>query len=237
MQVLTKFFRALADETRLHILMTLLEGEMTVSDLVARLGLTQPRVSTHLALLRDADAVLVDTDGRQRTYRLNLERLRTVLPELQVLTLSERSRPPLSSQAASEVRRNTAIRQARTCYDHLAGTAGVELLDELLSRRMLEVQGGSRPLYDITPEGTRVLTERRVDIPRVLKSRRMFAFGCLDWTERRPHLGGALGAGILEALESAGVIRKENGFRTAFLLGSVADWLDKPGLSKPVQER
>ena len=97
-QALSQFFRALADETRLRILVTLLEGETTVSDLVNRLGLRQPRVSTHLALLRNADVVLVYTEGRQRKYRLNLERLGTFLPALQAIKSSEPSRRKEPSQ-------------------------------------------------------------------------------------------------------------------------------------------
>lgn len=172
-----------------------------MSDLVARLGLPQPRISNHLALLRDADAVLVDTDGRQRTYRLNLQRLETVLPALEGLKPAEPSRPPRSAQANREVRRNTALRQARTCYA-------------------------------ITQEGDRALTDRQVEIPQALRPRRMFAFGCLDRTERRPHLGGALGAAILETLESAGVLRREKGSRAASLQSPVVGWLDGPTATK-----
>ena len=106
----------------------------------------------------------------------------------------------------------------------------MELLDELLSRGMLEVKGGARPSYGVTPEGTRALTERKVDILLALKSRRMFAFGCLDWTERRPHLGGALGAAILDALELAGVVRREEGSRAVSLREPVSGWLDRLNL-------
>ena len=81
---------------------------------MARLGLSQPRISNHLELLRVSDSVLVDTDGRQRTYRLKLQRLETVLLALEGLKPAEPSRPPRSAQANREVRRNTALRQART---------------------------------------------------------------------------------------------------------------------------
>lgn len=115
---------ALADETRLRILQDLLAGEATVSDLGARLALAQPRISTHLKILLDAGLVSVETDGRQRLYRVDGQRIAQVLTALGATELPKGQFSPPSSQAAREVRRNSAIRQARTCYDHLPGRRG-----------------------------------------------------------------------------------------------------------------
>ena len=225
MQPLAQLARALADETRLRILTVLLEGAATVSDLVTRLGVPQPRVSTQLALLRDAGLVSVHGIGRQRIYDCDGERVGAVLAALRVLTPVAPRRVAPSAQAARAVRHNTALRQARTCYGHLAGVAGVQLLDDLLRRGWLEVQEGTQPHYHLTPRGAQALLGRGVDLVRARKARRVFAYGCLDWTERRPHLGGALGAAILEALAAAGVIRREKSSRAVAFLKPVSRWL------------
>ena len=123
-----------ADFTRRRILLLLLEGEATVSDIVARLGIPQPQVSTHLAYLRKAGLVTEHRVGRQRVYHLDAAHITAVLEVLRTGTLTIL---PRSQQAERQVRHNTTMRQARTCYDHLAGVAGVQLLDVLFQRRWL----------------------------------------------------------------------------------------------------
>ena len=121
-----------------------------------------------------------------------------------------------SAQATREVRRDTPLRQGRTCYDHLAGVAGVQLFDDLFERGWIKLDVGSdqlRPSYRLTPVGNQRLSFLGVDIASARKARRRFAFGCLDWTERRVHLGGALGAATLEAICAAGFIRRQVGTR------------------------
>jgi DNA-binding transcriptional ArsR family regulator len=229
MQTVAKLMKALAGETRLRILEVLTEDEATVSDLAGRLSLAQPRISSHLKVLSDAGLVTVAALGRQRTYCVDADRISRVLTALQALVPPESSASEPSPQAACEVRHNTPIRQARTCYDHLAGVAGITLLDEMVRRRWLVLgQRGDRPQYNLTPEGGHALTERGIDLDGVRTARRLFAYGCLDWTERRHHLGGALGAAALRALARAGAIRRNNASRAVTLLKPIRDWLDKP---------
>ncbi len=226
MQQLVQLVQTFADESRLRILTLLLDSDATVSDIVTRLGLPQPRVSTHLAQLRKAGVVSVGTAGRQRVYRVDAARVKAVLDALQTLAPTTPRRSP---QAIREVRRNTAMRQARTCYDHLAGIVGVQLLDAMLRRAWLEhdeSQEKTRRFYRLTPHGTQALGDRGVDVVRAQKARRRLAFGCLDWTERREHLGGALGTAILEAMVAAGIIQRQPHTRTVVLLKPVMDWLD-----------
>jgi hypothetical protein len=90
------------------------------------------------------------------------------------------------------------LREARTCYDHLGGVAGVRLLDGLLERNWLEATEGGA--YLLSAGGAAALRRAGVDLEATRRTRRAFAIGCLDWTERRPHLGGALGAALLRAL-------------------------------------
>lgn len=229
--------RVLADPTRLRLLGTLLEGDATVSELAACLDLPQPRVSAHLAPLREAGLVAVEADGRQRAYHVDEERIGSLLDALRALAPQVRSNesPPVPAsegagaahtQVSGTGRVPAPLRQARTCYGHLAGVAGVTLLDELLRRGWVEPveRDEARTEYRLTAEGELALRDRGVDIARAMRSRRLFAFGCPDWTERRPHLGGALGMAILDALVAVGVARRGVG-RTVALREELDGWL------------
>jgi hypothetical protein len=132
---------------------------------------------------------------------------------------------PRSLGAAREVRRNSVMRQARTCYDHLAGVAGVQLLEALLGLDWLQPQDHRCSGYRLTAQGIEGLAARGLDISHAYRARRTFAYGCLDWTERRPHLAGALGAALLDALGTAGVIRRVTGSRTVVVLQPLTHWL------------
>ncbi len=136
--------------------------------------------------------------------------------------------PPRSRQATREMCRNTPLRQARTCYDHLAGVAGVELLATLLKRGCLEADtltDETRPSYQLTSIGGVTLSKLGVEIPTPKQTRRRFGFACLDWTERRPHLGGALGSVVLQAMVRAGVVKRQQNTRSVIMLHPITDWL------------
>ena len=143
-----------------------------------------------------------------------------------------RVRPKLSAQAAREVRLDTPLRRARTCYGHLAGVAGVQLMEQLVSRRWLEeVPGGPddyRVRYALTRAGTGALAALGVQLPQSRKSKGsgQLAFGCLDWTERHQHLGGAMGRALVGCLESQGHLLRSAGKRDVALLRPLAQWLD-----------
>lgn len=225
-QAMSALAQALADETRLRLLHLLLSGEATVSELGVHLGLPQPRISTHLAILREAGLVGVETRGRQRSYRVDPGRIQAVLEALDAGASRENRDSP--SRARVEIDA-TPVRRARTCYDHLAGMAGVQLLDELLRRNWLTVAdaSGSRPQYGLTPAGVHAFHVRGVDLGTARQARRLFAYGCLDWSERRPHLAGSLGAAVLDALASAGVVRPADDSRAVTLVRPLADWLER----------
>ena len=143
--------------------------------------------------------------------------------------------PRRSPQAQREVRRNTALRHARTCYDHLAGVVGVALLDAMCTRGWLAMEmdeAAARPRYRLTPAGEVALRARGVNLAQTRNTRRCFAYGCLDWTERRSHLGGALGAAVLGALQRTGVIRRQARTRTVSVQQALESWLDFPAMSE-----
>ncbi len=120
------------------------------------------------------------------------------------------------------------MRRARTCYDHLAGVVGVALFDEMMNRGWLEQterQDSLRISYQLTSSGTQALVGKNVDLPPS-SSRRRFAYGCTDWTERSSHLGGALGAAILRYLQDSSIVRRSAGTRVVSVESDVAAWFD-----------
>jgi DNA-binding transcriptional ArsR family regulator len=219
--------RGLADETRLRLLSLLQIGPATVSDLAARLDLPQPRVSAHLGRLRSVGLVSVSAEGRQRTYRVDRTRVEQILTSLGATVGGATIR---SDRAEREVRRDSALRHARSCYGHLAGVAGVQLFDRLLTQGVLRTVDRGRPTeFEPTPIGRQWLRTIGVesDIPR--RSRRTFAFGCMDWTERRYHLGGALGSALLDRLVHDGVFLRKDGTRALDQSETLQDWVDALG--------
>jgi DNA-binding transcriptional ArsR family regulator len=208
--IVSSLARVLADETRVRLLDELTAGEASVSDLASRIGIEQPRVSSHLQVLRNAGLVAAHPRGRSRVYALRGESPALALSALR--TLAGSPRPLRSRTAAAAVRKDAPIRRARTCYDHLAGVAGVQALDELLARAWL-VTAPDGDHFELTAAGAAALATHGVDVAGARRARRAFAVGCLDWTERRFHLGGSLGAALLGRLLAMGGARLEPGSR------------------------
>jgi DNA-binding transcriptional ArsR family regulator len=214
---------ALADPVRLALLAALMEGEATVSDLAARLALAQPRISTHLARLRAAGLVTTTVMGRHHAYRVAAAEVKPLLDALYARGPAAVTSP--SRQAGRERREDTPLRRARTCYDHLAGVAGVALLDGMQTRGWVTAAVKDGPAYTLTAGGARALARRGVDVEAARTSRRRFASACLDWTERRPHLGGALAAEILDALRAGGYVQRRPRGRDVRITKPLTRWL------------
>ncbi|MED7923273.1 winged helix-turn-helix domain-containing protein [Nonomuraea sp. LP-02] len=186
----------IADPTRAAILTALLDGRALAAGELARVaGVSAATASSHLARLLDGRLVDVVRQGRHRYYRLSGHEVAEVLEVLARIS----ARPPVRSLRQS--RQARLLEEARTCYDHLAGRAGVGLLDGLRA-------GGYYAGADLTGDGERLLTGLGVDVAGARGSRRRFAPECLDWTERRAHLGGALGAAVTDALFERGWYRR-----------------------------
>lgn len=182
----------IADPTRAAILTALLGGRALAAGELARLaGVSAATASAHLSRLLDGRLVDVVRQGRHRYYRLAGHEVAEVLEVLARVG----TRPPVRSLRQS--RQARLLEEARTCYDHLAGRAGVGLLDRLRA-------GGHLDGEEVTPAGERLLTRLGVDVAAARRARRRFAPECLDWTERRAHLGGALGAAVTGALLDLG---------------------------------
>ena len=180
----------------------LLDGRSLSAHELAAVGTVRaPAASEHLAALVNGQLIRVRPQGRHRFYELANKQVATALEAFAQICPTT---PVWSLRQASQA---DALRSARTCYDHLAGRLGVALLDAFLERRWL-VRG--MPGYSVTASGRRALHTAGVDVNALKSQRRVFARSCLDWTERRPHLGGALGAAITTALLDRDWIRRRS---------------------------
>ena len=192
----------LGDPARANILTALMDGRaLTVSELAEAAGVTIQTASGHLAKLGAANLLAAEKQGRHRYYRLSGPDVAQVLEAL--MGLAQRT-------GAVRVRtgpKDAALRAARVCYDHLAGERGVELLDCL---KRQGVVAGERDLV-LTDRGRRFFEAFGIDVARLEKGRRPLCRPCLDWSERRSHLGGALGAAILSRLIERRWVRRGDG--------------------------
>jgi DNA-binding transcriptional ArsR family regulator len=177
---------------RATLLLALMGGRpLTAGELAERANISPSLASSHLSRLLDGGLITVTQTGRRRNYRLAGPAVAEVIEA--VLTIA----PGRPVSSLRESRQGDAIRFVRTCYDHLAGAVGVALTDSLHQHGLLETSGGG---YALTARGDRRLQELGIDVGSLRRRRRAFARPCLDWTERRPHLAGALGSGIAERL-------------------------------------
>jgi DNA-binding transcriptional ArsR family regulator len=177
----------LGDPARAEMLSALQEGRaLPAGELARRAGVAPSTASEHLARLVDGGLLVVESAGRHRYFRLASE---DVAHALEALSLIAGPRPARTLRQASV---GEALAAARTCYDHLAGRLGVALTDGLLRERAIEERDGS---FVLGPQAGAVLGALGVELAS-LPPRRPAVRRCLDWSERRPHLAGAVGASI-----------------------------------------
>jgi DNA-binding transcriptional ArsR family regulator len=192
----------MGDPSRAAMLMALMSGEaLTASELAHRAGVALPTASGHLAQLVDGGLLNVAKQGRHRYYRLAGPAVAHA-----VETLSD-----LAIQVFPSRRRvmpeDAPLRRARTCYDHLAGRLGVALADGLVQKRVLRRTDDDFTLVR-RGSGEALLNSWGIDVPSLESSRRPMVRTCIDWTERRPHVAGALGAALVDRFLASGWIRR-----------------------------
>src|ERR1700761_8637403 len=190
---------AIGEPARARMLASLMDGRArTATELAAIAGVTPSTASVHLQRLSSAQLVKVLAQGKCRYYSLHGSDVAAALESLSVLAGA--SHDPYNPRTPGP------LRFARTCYDHMAGTTGVALHDRFTALHWIAPDArpnGNRPRdtrensYSLTPQGARAFTSLGIDVDATCNFRRRFAFACLDWSERRPHLGGALGAALL----------------------------------------
>jgi DNA-binding transcriptional ArsR family regulator len=200
----------IADSTRAAILRALLPDRPLAAGELARLaGVSAATASFHLAKLLEGGMITVIRQGRHRYYRLAGHEVAAALEALGLIS------PGLPVRSLRQSREAAALAEARTCYDHLAGRAGVELLDGMLRRGLLEEKSGrtdhgdtSSLRFEVTGAGTKELGSFGLNLLQLRRSRRHFAGTCIDWTQRRRHLNGALAAAITSRLFELGWIER-----------------------------
>jgi len=200
----------IADSTRAAILRALLPDRPLAAGELARLaGVSAATASFHLAKLLEGGLITVIRQGRHRYYRLAGHEVAAALEALGLIS------PGLPVRSLRQSREAAALAEARTCYDHLAGRAGVEVLDGLLRQGLLEEKSGrtdrgdtTSHRFEVTGAGAKELGSFGLNLLQLRRSRRQFAGTCIDWTQRRRHLNGALAAAITSRMFELGWIER-----------------------------
>ncbi|HEY3912418.1 MAG TPA: helix-turn-helix transcriptional regulator [Stellaceae bacterium] len=209
------------DPARANMLSALMAGgRSSAGELAYAAHVTPQTASAHLAKLVAAGLLIDEREGRNRYFRLASPAVARMLEEIMAVAVAR------SPHYRPAWMRDERLRSARTCYDHLAGRLGVALADSLVGRGhvVLDDDGG-----EVTEAGAQLLEEVGVDLAGAAAKRRRFCRPCLDWSERRPHLGGAVGAALAQRCFALGWIerlrdsravaitpRGQDGFRGAF---------------------
>lgn len=179
--------RLIGDETRAAFCLALLDGRAwTVTQLARTAGVAASTATEHLNALVAANLLVEERQGRYRYVRLADQQVAQLVEDLAALAPNRDARP----RSLSAANRGRALAHARTCYDHLAGVVGVAITDAMTERGLLDWAHGLR----LTGTGEKWLAESGIEVPA--GTRRPAVRPCLDWTERRPHLAGAVGAAV-----------------------------------------
>lgn len=190
----------IGDPARANMLTALMSGKaLTATELAAEAGVTLQTASAHLAKLETGGLLQMRRQGRHKYARLASDQVAETLEALMGLAAGSGH---LRSRTGP---RDQALREARVCYDHLAGDMGIVLYDRLLAQGWLR----DHPEFPaVTDRGADHLTTFGLDIPALQSSRRPICRACLDWSERRSHLAGGLGQALLDMMLARGWARR-----------------------------
>jgi DNA-binding transcriptional ArsR family regulator len=190
----------IGEPARAEMLSVLMAGQaLTATELAAAANVTKQTASAHLAKLLDARLVSLESQGRHRYFRLADDDVAHLLESLMGVAFRSGAVRVRSSP------REPALRSARVCYDHLAGDQGVRVLDALLRRKLLRRRNDA---LELTDAGAEFFRGFGIDIDTLAAQRRPLCRTCLDWSVRRHHLGGAMGAELLRRLFALGWARR-----------------------------
>ena len=191
----------IGDPVRGRVLWTLMDGKAyTATELAIQADTTRPNLSMHLRKLSDAGLLNVEVQGRHRYYTFSrpeiayaLEAMANLLPAGGA-TASKLQHRSTTKPARSELQ---PIAYCRHCYDHLAGRVGVQVTESLMQQKLI-VHCGKE--FEVTAAGVKWFDAMGIDCAKLQQQRRSFSRVCLDWTERKHHLAGSLGAALLEKM-------------------------------------
>ncbi|HEU5136806.1 MAG TPA: winged helix-turn-helix domain-containing protein [Steroidobacteraceae bacterium] len=195
----------IGDPARAEMLTALMaDRALTATELAGIAGVTKQTVSAHLARMREAKLVTVAAQGRHRYFRLADRDVARLLESLMGVAFRTGSVRLRSSP------REPALRRARVCYDHLAGELAVWAYEALVARRVFRADADG---FELTRAGAAWFTDFGIDVSQMRMQRRSLCRPCLDWGERRHHLGGALGAALLQRFYALRWGKAQNGSR------------------------
>jgi DNA-binding transcriptional ArsR family regulator len=192
------------DPARAAMLATLMDGRsLTALELACCAGVTPQTASFHLKKLARKDLLTAVKQGRHRYYRLATPLVAQMLEGIMAVAGA-------TARPVPEPRIDPAMKRARTCYDHLAGTLGVAIADALAERRyvLLDDEGG-----EVTADGFEFFATHTIEIGTATSGSRVFCRPCLDWSERRPHLAGRIGAALARHFFASNWLRRQRDTR------------------------
>ncbi|MEH0152923.1 winged helix-turn-helix domain-containing protein [Limibacter armeniacum] len=197
----SKIASLIGDKARSIILWSLLDGKAyTATELAGFADISRQSVSNHLSKLIDANLVIADKQGRHKYFRLANEQVAQVVESMASLIAIQKIETKKSVAAQK-------LTFSRTCYDHLAGKLSVDLVKSLLDNKIIISKDTT---FEVTDFGKDWFRELGIEVDTLKNKKRSFAHKCIDWTERKHHIAGALGAAILENfLENDWIRRKQ----------------------------
>ena len=200
---ISRIAATIGDPTRIRMLLLLMEGRsLTAKELAYGAGVEPATASAHLRRL-EADALITSlASGRYKYFGLRSPAVAELIESLLVVAPEKPADPRRSTVPEN-------LRAARLCYDHLAGSLGTDVSARLLARGWIVQQGDTHAEYEVTPDGARAFAAIGIDVTALRAGRRRFAYGCMDWSERRPHLAGALGAAVAERCIALGWLARQ----------------------------
>lgn len=198
----------IGDPIRSTVLWTLLDGRAyTATELAICADTSAQNISMHLSKLVQADLLTVESQGRHRYYRFSRQEVAYAIEALANLVSHK-----------NDAKENTTdisdIKYCRTCYDHLAGKVGVLITEKLVLQKMIELQNKT---YTLTTKGNKFFKDFGIDMNDLQSKRRVLAKPCLDWSERKYHISGSLGAALLDKMLHSDWLRRKRNSRAIII--------------------
>jgi DNA-binding transcriptional ArsR family regulator len=205
-----KIASLIGDPTRAVIMWTLLDGKaFTATELAIAANTSPQNMSMHLAKLLEADLLCVEKQGRHKYYRFSSKETAYAIEAMASLI------PPTFSEKKNSEKRSP-IKHCRTCYDHLAGKIGVAVAESLLEQKII-VDSDNK--FEISREGAKWFSDFGIDLEEIKKQRRLFLKPCLDWSERKNHIAGSVGASLLDKMIADDWLRRTKDSRAIQITG------------------
>ncbi len=226
---LSRLAATIGDASRIRMLTLLMEGRaLTAKEMALGAGVEPATATAHLRRLLDDSLVTATSQGRHKYFRLAGEEIANLIEAMMLAAPKESVNRAMQTDMEP-------IRRARYCYDHLAGSLGTALLSLMQSKKWLASNASDHfpKSLAVTAKGEKSLNAFGLDIPDISAKRRQFACTCLDWSERRDHLGGALGAALATRLTEMGWIMRKKHSRVVLITADGKLGLGQLGIKLP----